>query len=59
MIINFKGGKTNTCLSLNLEKKTYTIFNGVGSNLLTLMTQNDLRKLEVLLIQGGFKNESD
>ena len=54
MTLTFKGGKTSACLSIDLSKKTYSIFNGLGNNEVCLATQKDLRELEINLIKGGF-----
>ena len=55
MTLTFKGGKTSACLSIDLSKKTYSIFNGLGNNEVCLATQKDLHELEINLIKGGFK----
>lgn len=57
MKLTFKGGKTNSCLSLDTDKKTYVKFNGMGSNSIALETQKALNDLELTLIKNGYVEE--
>lgn len=58
MKLTFKGGKTNACLSLDTNKKTYTKWFGVGSGAIRLDTQKELKELEIDLIRNDYKEES-
>ncbi len=59
MKLTFKGGKTFACLSYDDTKKTYTKWNGIGSNAISLDTQKSLRELELELIKNGYIEERD
>ena len=57
MKLTFRGGKTSSCLSFDTEEKTYSKWQGVGSNLIYLDTLKSLRDLELELIKNGYKEE--
>ena len=57
MKLRFKGGKTSAMLQYDDEKKTYTKWNGIGSNAIRLETQKELKELELELIKNGYREE--
>ena len=59
MRLTFKGGSTSLLLSFDTEKKTYTKWNGIGSNAIRLSVQKELRELELRLIKNGFREEEE
>ena len=58
MKLIFRGGNTCACLSYNDSTKTYTKWNGVGSNAVQLATLKALRDLELMLIKNGYTEEA-
>ncbi len=55
MKLTFKGGSTSACLSFDTDKKTYSKWNGIGSNSLRLFTASELKHLELELIKSGYR----
>ena len=59
MVIVFRGGKTDKLLRVDSTDKTYHFFNGVASGSINLDTAKELNKLELKLINEGYKNETN
>lgn len=55
MTISFKGGKTSQVMTINTTKKTYSRYCGIASGVIVLDTAKELDKLEITLINGGYK----
>ena len=56
MKLTFKSATSSSNLTLDTTTKTYMLFNGFGSNGIMVKSNQELNRLELLLVKGGYKS---
>lgn len=55
MKLTFKSATSHSCLTLDTTTKTYTLWNGFGSNAIMVKSNKELNALELELVKGGYQ----